>query len=1816
MATQKLAKVVITANASTAKKVLEEIDALVQKYTADIQKMTAAGQANTAECKKAESTLKALSQVQRDNIEDTKRLGEVVQDLANTKLRDLRRAFGSGKSALAGLTGSDADLKKAEQIRSEMKQVGDEIRLIEGQYVKIAEGLKNVSNQSDQWLDKAIKQQRDLVGSLQKSDASYQQNLATLKQLEAEEDRRKGKMSQLEALQTVNNGNASASDLRRAKATLTEARDNTPTKFSDSIGDYNRELQEIDKRLEAVSGKAQQATMSWKQMKRVLSEPNKASGEDIKRTMEVIAQKIQQLPAGSKAVATLRRQYAMLEQTLNGTRLSQSALNDILARSKQGKASLDELRRAYKQLKEELNQLNTKSKEFADRQKSMKQLKKYIDDATGAVNKQGNSWSTALRNLTAYVGLFAVFNQVKSMITGLIKKNLDYSGSLTDIRKVAGLAKEDIDDLSRSLAKIETRTSTEGLAKLAYEGAKLGMSKYGVEGMAGFVRAADEINVAIGEEMGEEALPALAKMVEVMGLIPKLGIERALLSTGSAMFKLSSSSTATSGNITEFAKRMTGVARTAGMTTDQLLALASSADAMMLMPEVASTAMSKFVVALQRNHNIIEKDLSIPAGTIKSYYEQGRAIDAIVLVLEKMKEKGNMNALGEIFKDVGGEGQRLIASMVTMSKNVDMLKEHLDIANEAFREGTAISAEYEMQQTSAIGTLERANNLWEKAFVNPDGVDLVKELAQAWYDASKYLTENAVAMKSFRLLFEAIIVSCETLVRILPALLVGLTFKGVTAALSGINRVFLKIGQTSFIAILRTEGLTAAFKRLNFAMKANWISLLIGGLTEVGVLLYQFINKQREVAKAQLDINQYVEEGAAAWDAERRKIDSYVAAISSATTSDERRKAMLKNFNREYKPYLDKLGLEVNSVTDLKNAYSQLNDEIRKKMYYQIREKARNTELGKVQGEIGKAAIGYSKYINSDAGSRWAAYDTKYLEDQVLGGKSTEQIYRQMVEDVYGKGGTWSDYNGDYVLKNESVRDSKLKSLIAKFVRKQQEYNSTNKQIDDALGKLVGDYDPFAGDRPGTLDNDADDKDAARDKRDRERSWREELKQKQDEANAVMDNVRNFYERQINAKLEQAIALGMSKTEQDLFVAPVRQRMHEALEQVRLAIAGQANIWKQFKLTMKDDLVEQADETGVNLSEILLDSITSNDIDALRKKLEEFANNLKLPYNSVLAEVFAKATKDAQANLELTAQQQEARRKTIQEHDYTGIVKQNAYDIFNTMGYANPTEEEMTVNKSIVDGKEVVDTSAFDKRKKAIEAMFEKARTDISKVFEYDMSKEEDRGLLMQLLFGDDPDKMGQRIAKTLGKDAAEWQAFYQKLIQYNDEHEAASKKRDDERKRLNDYGWSKDSTQKLMQGAIDYQGRQNKESSRRYSFGAKGDTITPWGQTHATDPELALLKLKYDLAKEYYKYIEAHNGTEEQKVAAARSVAEAHDAIMDSVASKARATAEAQMKWYKPIEKYGTALGEAMFDESKTVKKASRDMINSFIDMTGEYVQQKLTQWIMTKLYNSLMASSEQELANSKQSAAVQGANASLAEASAKVPAGIASGAAETIGQLGWWGIPLVAVISAVLGGLLSLAKGALSNAFGGNKNTAKANNVKVTSGMLTYDSGNVQGMMPYVSESGDFYLATPHNGQHRGVSLLTQPTATTINGQPSLVAENGPEIVIGRETTRAMQMNNPQLLRALVNFDRNFSGRKAYDAGNLSEADTTATPVGASVQELVASSAVTNMALQEAVTALLKRLDAPIEAKINMYGYGQLYDSMKKAERFMRNK
>ena len=253
--------------------------------------------------------------------------------------------------------------------------------------------------------------------------------------------------------------------------------------------------------------------------------------DELQQRIDALKQKMQQLDTatdeGKKEFKKLEKELvsynSAVTQNITNTERIRKAINNLSG------TSLKELRRALVAAKSELGKTFENDPNLKKRQQDVKTLQAQIDKLTGAVNKHGSAWSTAVKNLTAYAGLFQVFNAIKDTVTSSIKKNFEYSSSLTDIRKVSGLTMQDVNKLSEELAKIDTRTSVDGLAQLAYQGAKLGMGKYGIEGMKQFVAAADQINVAIGEEMGEEALPALSKMVETMGLIPKMGIEKAML---------------------------------------------------------------------------------------------------------------------------------------------------------------------------------------------------------------------------------------------------------------------------------------------------------------------------------------------------------------------------------------------------------------------------------------------------------------------------------------------------------------------------------------------------------------------------------------------------------------------------------------------------------------------------------------------------------------------------------------------------------------------------------------------------------------------------------------------------------------------------------------------------------------------------------------------------------------------------------------------------------------------------------------------------------------------------------------------------------------------------------------------------------------------------------------------------------------------------------------------------------------------------------------------------------------------------------------
>nr|DAF96610.1 MAG TPA: tail tape measure protein [Siphoviridae sp. ctfrT39]DAG03832.1 MAG TPA: tail tape measure protein [Siphoviridae sp. ct0vA12] len=1795
--------------------------------------------------------------------------------------------------------------------------------------------------------------------------------------------------------------------------------------------------------------------------------------DELQQRIDGIKQKMQQLDtttdAGKKEFKKLEKELvsynSAVTQNVTNTERIRKAINNLSG------TSLKELRRALVAAKSELGKTFENDPNLKKRQQDVKTLQAQIDKLTGAVNKHGSAWSIALKNLTAYAGLFQVFNAVKGTVTSAIKKNFEYSSSLTDIRKVSGLTMQDVNKLSEELAKIDTRTSVDGLAQLAYQGAKLGMGKYGVDGMAQFVKAADKINVAIGEEMGEEALPALSKMVETMGLIPKMGIEKAMLATGSAMFKLSSTSTSTSTNIVEFAKRLTGVSRTAGITTDQLLALGSASDSLFLMPEVSATAMSKFIVALQKNHNLIEKDLGIPDGTIKRMYAAGNAMDAIVMVLEKMRDKGNMNALGGIFKDLGSDGQRLVTAMVTMSKNVDVLKDHLYESKEAFEEATAVTSEYTMQQQSAAGILDRANNLWEKAFINPDGVESVKSMAQAWYDMSQMILQSPIFKNTLQAAMWSVITACKVFVTLLPLIANYVAALGIYKAVS-----FLwELGKA-------IKAAAAAQTLFNSAAKVNpYVAIASAILTAVGVV-WSFVEADKEAAAAQAEAarkanawKDKLKEAQSQTDTLTRKLHSYKTTLEALNVSQNARNTQIARFNRDFRQYISKLGIEIKSVSDLKKHYSELAQEIQRATYYRLREEAKQSVMPSYQMDRLNAANRIKKELDK-LGLFAGGFTQKNVMDMFNKGAGAGWIWQKIIEanvkdakqgsfrfNMKTGNYTYTDNSGKIVKANPTGYKGLLSSLVH-FQNATKRETSKDKEINDYFNQVVNldGYTPWVEDEPGTLENEALDNDAiaaakrvAREHkqalRDQQRSWRDELKQKQDEASAIMDNVRNFYERQINEKLSQAVSLGRDETEQKFYIEPIKRRMNEALAQVRLAIAGQANTWEEFKKTMDNDLVEKTDETGVNLSQNLLASIQKNNVDALREKMAQLGNSLNRPMNSITSEIFAKATKNQQNNITLEAQQAEARRKIAREHNYTGAVQQSMYDDFNQMGFANPTDFELA------------DEERAEKRKEHIIAMYEQARKQIANLYTVDVSSKEGRGLLMQMLFGDDPYALGARIQSVLGDNAEDWRVFYNKLIQYSDEYTEAQKKTYDQAKKIAEQMWK-----------VNQRNLANLETLRKMQqesalFGKRTNMWSNLGLGDLTaDPEVELMKMKMQMAEDYYAFVFKNSRNKQLLDEADKARQEAELVYVNQMATAMKNRLSQMQQLVQPIETFGAEVGKAFAEmrndvssAQEAIKNALKSMLESWGNMalndvntqmwkaindagakrakkkaqpgidaaranananavkedfsnlgtkanpmyvrlvdegasyltqqpqsnfenlppqqpalgwnpdgspinpnspaivppyappatpeqankqaegngaphawshrnrdnadafysdaatqtgaaaadaiagggsfmdtaagiTGSFIggvmntefkkggkskedkekaeqlkkekkhqkelskevkkgnkdREKVTTQGVQNITDVTAAGNKEQSEGTKVAlnagmamtqtalttnlANTQANNEAMAQSDAartqsEVTFSIAGAMAKCFEFLGPIAGPIAA--AGVMATLMGLLQWALNSAFSGGKKKSNTNttNTKLVTGMLTYDSGNVQDLKPFVADNGEVYWAKEDDGkQMQGVKMLTSPTATTVNGQPSLVAEKGPEIVIGRETTHAMMMNNPALLKALVNYDSNYSGRnsarRAFDSGNVGDVLAAGTQAGngnlssgaSAAGDLIAASAASNAALLQAVNALIQRLNEPINAKINMYGRDGLHDSLNKANQFMKNK
>lgn len=1902
MAKTQYAQVVITANAAVAKQIMQELARRTEELKAKMAALDTSTKAGQKEFAKLEKELMAYNSAVTQNIKGTDRIRNAIMNLSGTTLKDLRRALSAAKTEL-GKFAESGDTVRLKQTQNHIKELQQQIKLLEGEYVNIKKHINNLNMVSDQWLTKAIAQQQKVLAQTEQGTAAYARQHAQLVKLQAEQTKR--------AITTINSGRASATELREARGVVQTARDNMSGLSVAGIASMNNALTSAQRQIDAFEPKVQKAQLSWRQMREVMNAPMKANRDQLKQTIDHLTQMQNRLPVGSRLFQQLDAKIKGLQKSMQGVANSAVSVARVMRNIKT--APLDQLKAAAQRLEGEIEKLSRSDARHIQilerKQQQLARLRGEIAAQTGTMAKQSNAFATTIRNISAYFGLFTMVSKAIQLWNTFIKKNLQLSDSMADIRKVSLMEYEDISKLEKAMAKLETRTNLEGLNKILYAGAKLGMAKYGVEGLESFAKASNQVNVALREDLGDEALTALSKFTEVMGLIPKLGVERAMLKTGSAIFKLAATSTASAGPIINFSKRLTGVARTAGITTDQILALGSAADSMMLMPEVASTAFSKLITSLQRNPKAIEKSLGMESGTINDLFKSGNAMEAIVKILQAMHDKGNMHALNDVFKDLGSDGARLISVMVTMAKNVKMLEDHLVTAKDAFLDGTAVTQEYLIQQETAQALMERASNMWEKAFVNPEGVDNVKEFAKAWYDVSKVLTQSEGAMAVFGGTLKTILYILQSVMKSLPAFIVALGAKGLLSMLIGLKTALFGVGEASLFASIRARGLVATLQTMKAAMVTNWISLFIFAFAEL-YMYFKDINKEApKTVKYMEGFKKVADALDGSWGKEAGRLKALTDAITRSNIKSKERLSLVNEFNKKYGAYLDHMLDEKSTAEDIAKAYDKVCQQLQRKSLLELRQKdydayytpavERSMKRMETFGKLG----GHKEQLHGyllDAIDTQTKKDGLKMSDTSLAKALAKRMgvsedfavmaynrYRSAPEvpTMYtnrSERGAWNPFYKKYDYKMLPDREftEQERQYIAALQTATQYYSTA--KINSTLWQKwkflkLDDFKEELGD----LDDD--------------NNGPKEITNPDDQArnhiSEFLTQIKEYYTRQKTAILEDMTANGIEKDLQDLAVADLDARMQEVLGYAHEGIVKENEAWEKGKERIQKDLHEMADENGYNRSQDLLTALLDTDAAALGKELDVRIAKIKHSKKSgdkiigwkpedsdelLRARLMNETAKGENKTATAEMRRKENVRKELLEYNFTGKVQENTFLNFAKNGFADVSPLSDT----------------FEQDKQRIIDMLEDARQNIYDVMA--VGPTDKRGL-MSLLFGKDYEKEleGTTLAPLLELWANDWQLFYDKLIQYSEEYTAAEKQQSEKRRKMYEYMWEHSSTYDLRNNQINDTQAVIDSNKLLPNKGRKWTQANGF-RNNFDDPEIKLLQIKMQLEAEHLQHMIKMGATEAELAEQWRNAADAANEYSQRIMESISERMEMMEQWTDPIVTFGGAMGEAFAkmgedaeEGAQAVKDALSDMLRSWGEITIRIIAERMAQSMQQSFYNQMeedneqshqekmsdirtsggkkgrntaisvaksilnaklqwnkkeqkqddqsqkaitdsradaadaMVGIEKQAGSAMLSAAIQTGSTLLAtkkaqdqaeiqENAGKTEANVTMSLADALGkcfaQLGPVGGAIAAAgVQALLMGLLNWA---LSKAFSSKSNAASSApkiNTKLVSGMLTYDQGNLKQM--YLGNDGKLYAATREEELPTGI--VTQPVATTINGQPSLVGERGPELVVGRETTAAMMQNAPQLLQALLDYDKNhrLGSLPAYDRGNVASVVTDAPVTTASPQSGIS---------EELLTQLLYYLQHPVAPNINMYGREGLHAKMQQADRFMKGK
>lgn len=1550
---------------------------------------------------------------------------------------------------------------------------------------------------------------------------------------------------------------------------------------------------------------------------------------------------------GTDAYKKLLDELKAAERVINANRTAYIDLNKIV--NNLGGTTLGQLQKALKECRKQMQNLTADDPKMKVLMAQYRAIDNQIGKITGQWKTQDGAIKSVMKRLAAYVSIYGGFNIVKSKLSEVISSNLAFSDQLADIRKTTGLSMESVEKLSSSIKQIDTRTSVQELHNLAYEAGRLGIGNMGADAVLGFVRAANQLTVALKEDLGDDAIVQLTKMADVMGLTKSMGVEKSLLSIGSAINELAQSSTASGSFMTDYASRLSGIATQAHLTMDQLLGFAAAADATGQEVEVSATAMNKFIVQLQTHYKTVANAAGISADKLHGLLEAGETAEAVVMVLDALGKKGGLSMLAPLMKDMGSDGARLTASLSTMASNIDLVRQQLETSKSAFEDAISVTNEYNVKNENAAAIMERMRNSWTKMFVDSSNVGILKDVAQDLYDLSKAVQENSFFINTLKVAIGTLVFAFKSLVNMLPYLTLFFSGKGILLFLGYLKSLWPEVIalRNSLIAATTAASANAAAttaagnaaagaatkvsffsKALSLVGKALKSNVFLFAASAIATLIYKLVSVKQQLSdtqKSAQSLNKGFKEFTQSSHAAGIEVNILFTRLQNTAKGTKEHRDLIKQINQQYGDYLPSLLTEKSSLDEIAKAQETVNTKLRQSLALKAKNAAID-EAGQTYTPKMAEATSRIQEIYTAAGiSGVGENDVQYLITQTQkyydAGMKFADIRSKVWDELYRTNRQTGEMGRSAELvRMGGVLSSEWKSLqnaVDKYVANFWNQNVAMLNAGKKYDKLIGDYKPKveSGAPYQIVEAEKEEKGG--------KGTNKALKAAREEYQAVMAAIEVYYKQQAQVINDAYLKQKITVTQREQELAAIENRFLNTRIAARAALHDDKDSFKNWDkelLKMFRENISNTEDTANAIENII------------SKNLKDIGDKLRRFGDSEDDGIWKNLEEDR-----LKVQEQEIKlrqevEKIINQYDFTGQVTDKfmaslqKLDIFYTR-----FKKDVTQNTA----------DSFRSAKEAAEAGMKDLYAIYPELFSIDIDSEEGLKRFRALL--SDAQSLGEEMSKL---DEERLKELYYKTLEYGDAMTEAEKKSRERQLKI-----AQEQYKRTPQFRKNEQRKETDKQTTEVYKQAQELGLASSGMVQ--DQETLMYKHRLEAAMDYYNYLKStERDTREAELKIQEEVANLSSAITAQVKEKMSVLRD----YGKTFEELGSEFGAAMIDDWGGSLEARQKAFENFARAVGEVTKNVIMDWVRQKIEHAILraamvdtekrtqeemeevqsdgstslkkieeksakellkvgkkeimsrvalkrkrASEEENVEQQSQDAqstivtegqaavtqavtqigmqavaakktqAAESVTTEAAETSAKTTLGIASGAAKTIGELGWWGIPLVAVITALLNGLLSMAMSKVSSLFGGAGSEA-ATPTKLVTGMLTYDSGNVQSIssvsspgasssvsssratltpstFPVLGDDGRVYQAGMVPQLSTGI--YTHPTVAPVNGQPAIIGERGPEIVIGRRTTAAIMENRPDLLAGLIHYDKMYSGRRlrTFDSGNLSE-------------------------------------------------------------------